>query len=151
MKKEKDKAAQKAARKALQPIRRQRQRAYRKKIALLRQYNRSVKYYYTIKMKGCGSRKKTTAVRNRYYKWSWRWYLDNQCSAYKSALTAKTAARQALMTAKKAHESASQKVRDAWNELRKAKTPTAKAAAKKKVEDAKAERTKAYKDRQAKR
>lgn len=55
------------------------------------------------------------------------------------------------MTAKKAHEASSQKVRDAWNELRKAKTPTAKAAAKKKVEDAKADRTKAYKDRQAKR
>jgi hypothetical protein len=73
----KDKAAYKAAGRGLQPIRRQRQRAYSKRVSLLRQYNRSVKYYYTLKMKGTGSRKKTTAAKNRYYKWSWRWYLDN--------------------------------------------------------------------------
>lgn len=73
----KDRAAYQAARRGLQPIRRQRQRAYRKRVSLLRQYNRAVKYYYTLKMKGTGSRKKTTAAKNRYYKWSWRWYLDN--------------------------------------------------------------------------
>lgn len=102
-------------------------------------------------MRGTRSRKRTTAARNRYYKWSWRWYLENQCSAYKNALTAKTAARNELTKAKKAHEDASRDVRTAWNELKKAKTPVAKAAAKKKVEEAKAERDKAYKERQAKR
>lgn len=103
----KDKAAHKAARKNIEPIRRQRQKAYRKRVSLLKQYNRAVKYYYTVKMKGCGSRKKTTAAKNRYYKWSWRWYLDNQCSGYKTAVTAKTAAKLAMTTAKKAHEDAS--------------------------------------------
>lgn len=136
----KDKAAHKAARKGLEPLRRQRQVAYRKRVSLLRQYNRSVKYYYTIKMKGSGSRKKNTAAKNRYYKWSWRWYLDNQCSAYKNALTKKTEARNALTKAKKEHEEASQKVRLAWNEVKKAKGQVAKAAAKKKVDEAKAER-----------
>jgi hypothetical protein len=56
-----------------------------------------------------------------------------------------------LSTAKKAHEDASQKVRTAWNELKKAKGAPAKAAAKKKVDEAKAARTAAYKERQAKR
>lgn len=102
-------------------------------------------------MRGTSSRRKSTASKNRYYKWSWRWYLSNQCGAYKNAVTAKNKARQDLTTAKKTHEEASQKVRVAWNELKKAKGPAAKAAAKKKVDDAKAARTAAYKDRQAKR
>jgi non-homologous end joining protein Ku len=110
-----------------------------------------VKYFYTLKLRGTGSRRKTSAAKNRYYKWSWRWYLDNQCSAYKKALTGKTTARQALTAAKKAHEDASQKVRDAWNELKKSKGAAAKAAAKKKVDEAKAARDAAYKTRQAKR
>lgn len=102
-------------------------------------------------MRGTGSRRKNTASKNRYYKWSWRWYLDNQCKPYKDAISAKTAARQALTTAKKAHEDASQKVRLAWNELKKAKAAPAKAAAKKKVDEAKVARDAAYKERQAKR
>jgi hypothetical protein len=56
-----------------------------------------------------------------------------------------------LTAAKKAHEDASQKVRTAWNELKKSKGAAAKAAAKKKVDEAKAARDAAYKTRQAKR
>jgi hypothetical protein len=52
-------------------------------------------------MRGTSSRRKSTASKNRYYKWSWRWYLSNQCGAYKNAVSAKNKARQDLTTAKK--------------------------------------------------